>query len=135
MNAVSNWGALYDPLADKILTSAAFISFAMSGIVEIWMVLVVIFRDVVTTVTRTIYFVDKKISTSFTAKIKTFLQMGFIFVILLLQCTNNNSCVFSNNTYYTMLIITILTFWTMLEYIFQIHKANKTKNMKNKKNT
>lgn len=125
MNVVSTWGALYDPLADKVLTSAAFILFAITGIVEIWMVLVIIFRDIITTATRAIYFSTKKIRTSFTAKIKTFLQMIFIFFVLVLQCLEKKEIIYSDLIYYAMLIITILTFWTMLEYIFQVYHLKK----------
>ena len=38
-----------DPLADKILVSSAFISFALLGIIDFWMVGIIIFRDLFVT--------------------------------------------------------------------------------------
>ena len=34
LGTVSRWGVFLDPLADKILTSAAFVAFAWLGLVE-----------------------------------------------------------------------------------------------------
>ena len=42
-------GKFLDPLADKILVSSAFISFALMGIIEFWMVGLIIFRDLFVT--------------------------------------------------------------------------------------
>ena len=41
-----------DPLADKILTSSAFISFASLGLVETWMVVTIVIRDILITLLR-----------------------------------------------------------------------------------
>ena len=122
-NVTSKWGALYDPLADKFLTSATFICFAISGIVEKWMVAVIILRDIITTILRFTSFAEKKISTSKAAKFKTFLQMFVILGILFLLSTNNLSILYSDYTYFAMLFLTLLTVWTMIEYIRQLWKA------------
>lgn len=46
LNAVTHFGQLMDPLADKILVSAAFISFAAVGqIVPAWIVILIIGRE------------------------------------------------------------------------------------------
>jgi CDP-diacylglycerol--glycerol-3-phosphate 3-phosphatidyltransferase len=42
---VTNLGALLDPIADKLLTSAAFISLVELGRVQAWMVVVIIGRE------------------------------------------------------------------------------------------
>src|SRR3954462_2251177 len=41
----SPMGAFLDPLADKLLTSAAFIAFAAKGLVPEWIVAIIIVRD------------------------------------------------------------------------------------------
>ena len=44
-NQITPEGKFLDPLADKILVLSAFISFAFIGIIDFWMVGVIIFRD------------------------------------------------------------------------------------------
>src|SRR4051812_3828551 len=45
-------GAFLDPLADKLLTSAAFIAFASKGLIPVWVVALIILRDIYATVFR-----------------------------------------------------------------------------------
>jgi len=40
-NYITEWGKFMDPLADKILTSTAFIGFVLVGLLEWWMVAVI----------------------------------------------------------------------------------------------
>src|SRR4030067_3595138 len=44
-NYITSWGKFWDPLADKILTSAAFIGFAIVDLVPLRMVIIIIGRD------------------------------------------------------------------------------------------
>ena len=48
-NQITPEGKFLDPLADKILVSSAFISFALLDIIEFWMVGLIIFRDLFVT--------------------------------------------------------------------------------------
>ena len=48
-NYITSWGKFMDPLADKILTSTAFFAFVEIGILELWMVILVVFRDLLVT--------------------------------------------------------------------------------------
>ena len=76
-------GKFLDPLADKILVSSAFISFALMGIIEFWMVGLIIFRDLFVTGLRMA--MERKglsLVTSTIAKAKTAIQMGIIWFIL-----------------------------------------------------
>jgi CDP-diacylglycerol--glycerol-3-phosphate 3-phosphatidyltransferase len=76
-------GAFLDPLADKILTSAAFIAFAADGLVPVWCVVLIIVRDVYLTLFRMVAdAMRESIVTSRLAKFKTFFQMSFIIYIL-----------------------------------------------------
>lgn len=128
-HAISSLGRFVDPLADKILNILAFVSFAQLKIIPLWMVLVIIFRDIFTTVLR-VYAesINKPIQTSITAKWKTFLQMVFIaYILILLLLINSkfieidkdfvNLVLYSQFTYYAMLVLTMITIWTMLEYL------------------
>jgi CDP-diacylglycerol--glycerol-3-phosphate 3-phosphatidyltransferase len=129
--AVSQFGNFFDPLADKVLTSFAFIGFSVIRVIPLWMTLIVIIRDIVTTLLR-LYQLEAKsgLITSNASKIKTFLQMVFIFFILTLMfCYYNNIFYMSESFYYSVLdstaidiamgLIVILTLWTMFDYVYQ----------------
>lgn len=83
-NLTSRWGQFMDPLADKILVSAALVVFAYMDYIYWWMVILVVFRDFLITFLRSFaVYVDKPIVTSSFAKGKTVVQMTFIFALLL----------------------------------------------------
>ena len=70
-------------MADKILVSSAFISFAILNIIEFWMVFLIIFRDLfITGLRMLIESKGKSMITSNIAKIKTVSQMAIIMFIL-----------------------------------------------------
>lgn len=138
-NSTSQFGNFFDPLADKFLTSFAFLAFVNFEIINIWLVIIVIFRDLFTTIMR-IYKFDSNsgLITSKTAKWKTFLQMVFIFYILTVillyysQCINislesYNSILFTNYIDIIMLVITTLSLWTLIDYGVSIIAKPKTK--------
>jgi CDP-diacylglycerol--glycerol-3-phosphate 3-phosphatidyltransferase len=80
----TSFGKFFDPLADKILTSVAFIAFVTLGYVEMWMVLVIIVREFLITGLRAMAaYKGALISPTWWAKVKTFMQMSMIVLILL----------------------------------------------------
>ena len=80
---ITRWGKFLDPLADKVLTSAAFLSFVWIGYAEMWMVVIIIIRDFLITILRTYAeYKDKPIDTSYFAKTKTFAQLVVIYLFL-----------------------------------------------------
>lgn len=134
-NYITSWGKFWDPLADKILTSSAFFGFAMVGLIANWMVWVIIFRDLLITLLRV--FSDYRgfsFRTSIYAKIKTVLQMIFLYYLLIFFVLSKNDWVQSNYSnfisslfdedllFFLSLFITMITFFTGLQYIF----ANKS---------
>ncbi len=81
---VTKWGKFLDPLADKILTSSAFMTFVVLHYMKLWMIAVIIGRDVIITALRSLaMFVDRPMQTSTIAKWKTTSQMALILLILL----------------------------------------------------
>ncbi|OGU76390.1 MAG: CDP-diacylglycerol--glycerol-3-phosphate 3-phosphatidyltransferase [Ignavibacteria bacterium RBG_16_34_14] len=130
-NYITSWGKFWDPLADKILTSSAFMGFAILGIVPLWMVIIIILRDFIVTGLRA-YADYKNISfpTSYYAKWKTFIQMAFLYYLLLVYTGMYTKQIYTGNEelfsilmneyfiYLTMLIITIITFHSGVQYIF-----------------
>ncbi len=128
-DATSEWGAFFDPLADKVLTCAAFVAFGILGIAPIWAVCLIILRDILATYLR-IYSDKNKIEfkTSYAAKFKTFVQMFFISFILWIIFIENmqiskevtqmcRMIVYSTYIRYTVIAIAGLTVWTLIDYL------------------
>ena len=127
-NYITDWGKFMDPLADKILTSTAFIGFVFVGLLAWWMVLIIVVRDLVITILRA--YADKKgymFVTSYYAKWKTFLQMVFLYYLLIfyigsitpaLSRFKNIFDVLLDDTliYFVMLFITFITVHTGIIY-------------------
>ncbi len=81
---VTRWGTFLDPLADKIVTSAALIGFIYLNLVPAWTVWVIVIRDIAITFLRSYAELKgKPFDTSRMAKTKTFLQFALIYYILL----------------------------------------------------
>ena len=140
-------GKFLDPLADKFLTTAAFLAFVQLNIIPLWMVLIIIIRDIGTTLIRVLSGINEnKFKTSFSAKIKTALQMVFIGWNLLLIFLKSirtdaqfvsavNSIIYSKWTLIAIYIITLITIWTAVEYLisfFFIRFQSKNNGIKNK---
>lgn len=132
--ADSSFGRSFDPLADKVLTTAAFIVFVIMDIVPLWLVLIVIIRDFGTTFLR-VYFDKKqlKFKTSFAAKAKTMLQMIFISYVLILLLLGTEKMppeltgfsemlLYSQGTWFAMFAITAFSVWTLFDYLLPLIK-------------
>ena len=131
-NYITDWGKFWDPLADKILTSTAFFAFVLVDLIPLWMVILVILRDIVLTLLR-IYadIINYNFITSYYAKWKTVFQMIFLYYLLLLytglhstQIYEGNELVFSylanqDFIYLTMLLITLITVHSGITYIIK----------------
>jgi len=87
---VTDTGRFLDPLADKILVSSAFISFSIMGLIDFWMVGLILFRDLFVTSLRIIMARNGfTMITSTIAKSKTGVQLGIItFTLIFLSLKN-----------------------------------------------
>ncbi|MCC6548802.1 MAG: CDP-diacylglycerol--glycerol-3-phosphate 3-phosphatidyltransferase [Ignavibacteriaceae bacterium] len=84
-NYISAWGKFWDPIADKILTAGAFLSLVYKGVLIGWPVYIILIRDFLVTGFRA--YAEYKgytFPTSFYAKLKTLLQMVFLYYVLIL---------------------------------------------------
>lgn len=139
----TKWGRFLDPLADKILTSAAFIGFYLlkqknplflggTEFIPFWLLVsIIIFRDITLTVARSVQELrGKEFRTSIVSKAKTFVQMVFIFLVIgfmalgiLLKGTETGYYMLrflqSDINYYLLLLITLLTAASGLSYILE----------------
>tara|TARA_B100000749_G_scaffold126711_1_gene97314 strand:- start:1514 stop:2098 length:585 start_codon:yes stop_codon:yes gene_type:complete len=133
-NMVTNTGRFLDPLADKILVSSAFISFSIMGLIDIWMVALIIFRDLFVMGLR--FLMSRRgfiMITSKIAKSKTGVQVGIIiFTLLFITLKGFNwvlledYLIFINEyqlVYYLTMIAVIFTVYTGYAYIQENRKA------------
>jgi len=129
-NYITEWGKFMDPLADKFLTSVGFLGLVFVGLLELWMVIIIIVRDFSVTLLR--IYADKKefvFVTSYYAKWKTLLQMTFLYYLLILYVANVtlylgeahkelfNILLNKYLVYYVMLLITFITLHTGYVYV------------------
>ncbi len=125
---VTRWGQFMDPLADKLLVSAALIVFAFMKYVMWWMVWIIVLRDVIVTLVR-IYAIQRgtPIVTSTIAKWKTFAQMAVILIILVFL-NGLNYYGMGSSSYHArffdiigigMIIVTLLTLLSAIMYFYE----------------
>jgi len=80
---VSDFGKLMDPIADKFLILAAFLAFVRMQVVENWMVILILGREIIVTSLRIFALTKTKVLAAERAgKHKTVSQMVAIFAIL-----------------------------------------------------
>lgn len=128
---VTRWGAFFDPLADKVVTSATFLVYDYIGLVPGWTVWIIVVRDILITVLRSYAeYKGNPVDTSKLAKTKTFGQFMVMYYILLgyigqsvpqLESRYGSIVnVFMNHTviYTLMVIIAAITLWTGIVYIY-----------------
>lgn len=129
-NYITEWGKFWDPLADKILTSAVFIGFVIVGLLPLWMVILIIFRDLSVTLLRV--YADSRgytFRTTYYAKWKTMLQMIFLYYLLILYVAKNSIDIYNqfqsivdimlnkDLIYFVMLVITVITVHSGISYL------------------
>lgn len=81
---VTNLGKFLDPLADKMLTTAAFLGFLAKGQIDAWAVFLILSREFLVTSVRLLAAKEGTvIAASLAGKVKTVLQMTAIIYFLL----------------------------------------------------
>ncbi|MGB7510352.1 MAG: CDP-diacylglycerol--glycerol-3-phosphate 3-phosphatidyltransferase [Pelodictyon phaeoclathratiforme] len=123
-------GAFLDPLADKLLITAAFLLYVWMGYLVLWMVVLVVVRDVVITALR-IYaeYKNKPVVTSVEAKYKTVVQNVFVYANMVLMLMKEsafsgksmavmiNGFLGSGYLDFVMLAVTVFTVYTGISYL------------------
>ena len=133
---VTRWGAFLDPLADKVLTSAALVAYAFLGLVSGWMIWIIIIRDAIVTILRSYAeYKGKPVETTRLAKIKTFAQYVIIYYLLIFYVAQYTPFIeekFSGVIkilldgtfiYTAMVVITSITLWTGIVYMIDNWKT------------
>lgn len=84
-NQITNLGKFLDPIADKVLTTAALLAFMQMGLCNIWIIMLVLIREFAIASVRMISAANGVvIPANIWGKIKTVTQMTFTILIMLL---------------------------------------------------
>lgn len=134
-NMVTDFGKLMDPIADKILILAAFAAFVQMQLIEAWMFVLIIARELLITSLRLFALNKGKVLAASTAgKHKTASQMLAVFIILgfivskevMLRFFTWNPAwerLFRNGIYVFMIITVSLTLFSGISYLWQNRKV------------
>ncbi len=113
---VTNFGKFMDPLADKLLVSAALISFVELQTLPAWIVITIISREFIISGFRLVASDNGVvIAASYWGKFKTVTQMIMI-ILLILDFQANYFVVLENLFIYLALILTIVS---LLDYLIK----------------
>lgn len=129
-NLVTNFGKLIDPLADKILVSAAFIYLTYVGMCPFWVTILIIFREFLITGLRQLAVEQGKVmAADRTGKWKTAVQLTYCIACLVHLCYAGNlpeplrSLSIGDGGYWlrisTMWLSVALTLWSGTNYCIQ----------------
>ncbi|GAB1402609.1 CDP-diacylglycerol--glycerol-3-phosphate 3-phosphatidyltransferase [Elusimicrobiota bacterium] len=143
-NTVTTFGVFLDPLADKLLITSAFVSFVAIPALQIpaWMVIAIIAREFIITGLRSLGSSKSVIiPANIFGKVKTTSQITAIITILVILITESILMKFFKMTqydlfemtgwqylagwllinlpYWLMFVVTILTLYSGINYIFQ----------------
>lgn len=133
-NMVTDFGRLMDPIADKILVLAAFAVFVQLQLIEAWMFVIIVSREILITSLRLFALNKGKVlSASRAGKHKTLSQMLVIFCILVFIVFKEvmlgyftwdpaKEKLFLQGIYFLMLLTVTLTLYSGLSYLWENRK-------------
>ena len=124
---VSSFGKLMDPLADKMLVSAALIALVYMQYLAVWIVVIIICREFWVTALRLLALEQGKdvIAASIWGKIKTVLQM--VMIITLITGFGTPDFLLPINFGYTgSVIVTVLIYLSLIATVFSAYEYTKS---------
>lgn len=113
---VTDLGKLLDPIADKVLTGAAFVVLSILGELPPWVVVLVLVRELGITVHRLVVATDHVVAAAWMGKLKTVAQAVALSLALLPLWTVVGEWIHVVNTV-TMTIAVLLTVASGLDYV------------------
>ena len=134
-NMVTDFGRLMDPIADKILVLAAFAVFVQMQLIDAWMFVIIVSREILITSLRLFALTKGKVLSAATAgKHKTVSQMSVIFLILIFIVLKEVRLtffswnpgwqkIFQKSIYFLMLFTVGLTLYSGLSYLWKNRKV------------
>ncbi|MCF7920729.1 MAG: CDP-diacylglycerol--glycerol-3-phosphate 3-phosphatidyltransferase [Candidatus Cloacimonetes bacterium] len=123
-NIISNYGKVMDPLADKLLTGAAFIFIALAPhyIVDAVIVVIILLREIAITILREVY-IRKKIyiPANIWGKLKTVLQMaGLTAALLYIAFFKTENDIILMVFYYYFWLVALVTIFSGAVYFIPL---------------
>jgi CDP-diacylglycerol--glycerol-3-phosphate 3-phosphatidyltransferase len=127
-DSVTTFGKLMDPLADKLLITAALISLVSLNRLPAWVAMVIIAREFAVTGLRSIA-ADRGvvIAASWMGKVKTVLQIGAVFALIIF----NPAPLWADILVYLALAATVISGF---DYFFGLRKRIEEQRLKEKTN-
>ena len=117
-NWTSRMGAIMDPLADKLLLVCAFITLGWLGWIPVWLVILVILRDVVILTGALVYHFKIESVTmepSVASKLNTFTQIMLVLAVMFSRGIQELPAIFIDVLLYSVLITTV---WSGIGYVW-----------------
>ncbi len=107
---ITNLGKFLDPLADKMLTTAAFLGFLAAGHIDVWAIMLILTREFMVTSVRLLAAKDGNvIAASNAGKVKTVMQFAaIIYMIAALEVCSWQGTLLAGilpDVFYSILII------------------------------
>lgn len=117
-NEVTVFGKLLDPIADKMLTTAALLAFMQLGWCNVWIVIIILTREFTITSIRLIASSQGVvIPANIWGKLKTVSQMTFTIVIMLLGELDKTFHIFNKASTFSLISNTLLWLTAVLTVV------------------
>lgn len=124
-NLITNLGKFLDPLADKMLTTAAFLGFLAAGHLDVWAVMLILTREFMVTSVRLLAAKDGNVvAASMAGKVKTVMQfVSIVYMIAALEiCSWQETLLFgvlTDATCNVLLLVGRVLIWVSVFFTVQ----------------
>ncbi|MBC8519980.1 MAG: CDP-alcohol phosphatidyltransferase family protein [Gammaproteobacteria bacterium] len=108
----SRLGSILDPLADKLLLVSTTVMLAWLGLIPVWLVVIIVFRDLLIVVGGTVYHYrvgQYDMAPSIVSKINTFTQISYVLGIVISQAFGGVSDEVITFSTYVVLTTTVMS--------------------------
>jgi len=127
-NQITELGKFLDPIADKLLISAALLALVYLEVVETWIAAIIILREIFILAFRFYFFVkDSQFSASWLAKKKTLLQIISISILIIYNKVPVYSDIVKEIGTWLLYLAAFLTVYSGVEYLIKFSKNVKGK--------
>ena len=125
---ITDFGKFWDPIADKILVTSAFVGLLSLGAISPWVVVMIIFREFIVTSIRMMASGEKVIAANWWGKVKTILQMSVIIATIAVLAFGKYTRVLAGGNLYSNIlnyvtwaqwICAVFTLLSGLVYLYQ----------------
>ena len=125
---VSDFGKLWDPIADKLLTGAGFIGLAVLGEVSWWIVAIILVREWGITIHRLMIVNEHVVAAAWMGKVKTAAQGVALAWALMPLHVLIGIPAWTLITFVLMLVVLVLTIWSGIDYVVaQVRGARRSR--------